>query len=55
MKQKIIARVKRERCGDELYKKLKKELQVLRDYIHSRNLEWDLLSYYKEVEKNKSE
>lgn len=25
--------------------KLKKELQLTRDYIHDRNLEWDLLSY----------
>lgn len=31
-------------CLTEL-EKLKKELQITREYIHDNNLEWDLLSY----------
>lgn len=36
--------------GAEL-EKLKKEIQVTRDYIHDHNLEWDLMSYSKRKER----
>lgn len=35
--------------------RLKKEISITREYIHSHNLEWDLLSYYDRKERTQNE